>query len=286
VALRDFGGEIVSYESEEWPNNPRPAEGGAGRSGTRCRTGDQQGDGVTRRRIPKGPGAKVSGLFKRFVPGFRKAEYSAAHHRPHAPAARHDLPDNPRIRSSGSRDVGNPSPEDVAAYNRIRANPHDTPRIAQNTGLPQNVLDRAKRHLFLDEHRVQMGPHTTEVGRFTPDKRVADLWEKAERGTLSPQEHQQFKKLMAHEYVEANLMDRGLPYRSDHPDYWNHPDYGPGVGVPSAAHHGAHDLAPNEGGLGPFSHYGRMGRDVPDVSIADDLSNLDDVIESIWRGGR
>jgi hypothetical protein len=241
---------------------------------------------LTRRHIPKGAGTKVAGLFRKFVPGLKKAEHGAAQHHPRAPHGRHDLPENPRIRSSGARDVGHPSADDVAAYNRIRANPHDTGRIAQNTGIDQRTLDRVKKHLFLDEHDVQTGPGLTERGRFTPDGKIADLWDKAEKGTLSPKEQEQFKRLMAHEYIESHLMERGMPYRSDHPDYWNSPDYGPGVAAPSASHHGAHDLAPNEGGRGPFSHYGMMGRDGPDVSIADDLSNLDDVVESIWRGGR
>lgn len=112
------------------------------------------------------------------------------------------------------------------------------------------------------------------------------MWERAEKGTLSPTEQERFKRLVAHEYVESGLMDRGLPYRSDHPDYWNHPELGPGVNNPTPAHHGAHDLAPSHSPLGPFGHYGILGRDAPDVSIANDLSNLDDVVESIWRGRR
>jgi hypothetical protein len=40
---------------------------------------------VTRRHIPKGAGAKVAGLFRRFLPGLKKAEHEAADHAPHAP---------------------------------------------------------------------------------------------------------------------------------------------------------------------------------------------------------
>lgn len=226
-------------------------------------------------RIPDGAADKVTGLFKKFTPGLKKAD---------APTGRTDLPENPRVRSSGSGDVGNPTPRDVDAYNKIRGNPHDTPRIAANVKVPQDVVDRAKRNLFLDTHKVQTGPNTTEVGRFTPDKRIADLWEKAENGTLTDKEQKAFKKLLAHEYVESKLMERGLPYRSDHPDYWNHPDFGPGTATPSPAHHGAHDLAPNESPLGEWSHYWRMDRDDPGIDIADDLSNLDDVVDKIWQG--
>lgn len=40
---------------------------------------------MTGRHIPKGAGARVAGLFRRFLPGLRKAEHEAADHHPHVP---------------------------------------------------------------------------------------------------------------------------------------------------------------------------------------------------------
>jgi hypothetical protein len=176
-------------------------------------------------------------------------------------------------------------PADAAAYDAIRNNAGDTARIADNTGIPQNIMDRIKDHLFFREHDLPTGPNQTARGNFSPDPEIADLWRKAEAGTLSPDEASRFNRIMAHEYVESSLMDHGLPYRSSHPDAW-HPDFG---NYPTPQHHGAHDLAPlTDPTRDPFAHWERLlGRDHPGVTdIAPDFSNLDDVIRGIVGGGR
>jgi hypothetical protein len=185
---------------------------------------------------------------------------------------------------SGAKYIDNVDPHDARIYEQIRNNPDDTARIAENTGIPQSKLDQVKDHVFHREHDLPVGPGQTQRGNFSPDSDIADLWPKAEAGTLTPAEAQRFHRLMAHEYVESSLMGRGMPYRSADPGAWD--DI---LGNrPTPQHHGAHDLAPHtDPTRDPFGHWARaLGRDHPGVTeIAPDLSNLDDVIRRIRGGG-
>src|SRR5688572_7989427 len=53
---------------------------------------------------------------------------------------------------TGAGYVEHVDPADAAAYDAIRNNAGDTARIADNTGIPQNIMDRIKDHLFFREH--------------------------------------------------------------------------------------------------------------------------------------
>lgn len=185
---------------------------------------------------------------------------------------------------SGARYVDNVDPGDARVYDQIRNNVGDTSRIADNTGIPQSKLDQVKDHIFHREHDLPTGPGQTQRGNFSPDSEIADLWPKAEAGTLTPDEAARFNRLMAHEYVESSLMNNGMPYRSADPGAWD-----PVLGNrPTPQHHGAHDLAPHaDPTRDPFGHWERsLGRDHPGVTeIAPDLSNLDDIIRHILGGG-
>jgi hypothetical protein len=186
---------------------------------------------------------------------------------------------------SGAKYVENVDPGDADIYDRIRDNAQDTARITENTGIPQSRVDQIKDHLFHREHDLPVGSEQIRRGNFSPDSDIADLWPKAEAGTLTPEEAQRFHRLMAHEYVESSLMNNGMPYRSSHPSAWD-----PVLGNhPTPQHHGAHDLAPHVNpARDPFGHWERaLGRDHPGVTeIAPDLSNLDDIINQILGGGR
>lgn len=51
---------------------------------------------------------------------------------------------------------------------------------------------------------------------------------------------------------------------------------------PTPEHHGAHDLAPNPSRPDPFSHWDKIiGKSPEGLTVADDLSNLDELIEAI-----
>jgi hypothetical protein len=176
--------------------------------------------------------------------------------------------------AGGARYIDEASPETLRAYERIAETAGDVPSIARNTGVPRDVLDRVKEHVFRTEHRVPVGPNDVRAGRFTPDDEIADLWTKAERGTLRPGEAQQFRRLAAHEYVESRLMEAGLPYRSADPGAWVD-----GVNFPTRQHFGAHDLAPMvDAAAPPFRQWEALGRSPEGLSLADDLSNLDDIV--------
>ncbi|KFA92154.1 hypothetical protein [Archangium violaceum] len=138
-----------------------------------------------------------------------------------------------------------------------------------------------KDHLFHRLHDLPVGPNKTIKANFSPDPDIADLWTKAMKGKLPVDEAKRFLRLMAHEYVESHLMDKGLPYRSSHPDA-----YKLGYNMPTPKHHGAHDLSPLvDAAREPFGHWEKMlGKKPPKFEFASDLSNLDELVELIWKG--
>jgi hypothetical protein len=182
------------------------------------------------------------------------------------------------IHWSGARYIQESSPEEEAAYADIRASNADVAKIAANTGIAEDTLVRIKTHLFLSEHDAPVGPNEIVHGYFTADGETADLWAKAETGTLDTSEQKRFRSLMGHEYVESYLMEAGMPYRSADPAAWVDK-----VQIPNASHFGAHDAAPRSAD-GLFSHWPSLGLTPPDIAIAPDLSNIDDVLNAVRKG--
>ncbi|MEU4564349.1 hypothetical protein AB0F72_38705 [Actinoplanes sp. NPDC023936] len=167
------------------------------------------------------------------------------------------------------------------AYRRIRHSPEDTPRVAANTGLDPGVIEGMRQNLFVQQHDVALGPNRVERGYFTPDERTAALWEGAVKGTLDADDLTAFRSLAAHEYVEHRLMEAGLPYRSAHPDAFD----ADGDRIMSRDHPGAHELAPNAWRADkPLQHWRVFGIDSSGIRMADDLSNLDAIVETVLRG--
>lgn len=187
-----------------------------------------------------------------------------------------------RITATGADDpLKADSPDAAAAYERIRGRPDDTARIAENTGYDQSLLDRVKSHVFVAEHDVEVGPGETVRGRFAPQDEAGRLWEKATKGPLSGDEADLFRGWLAHEGVESSLMRDGMPYRSADPSAWVRPfdDDDDLMNKPNPEHFGAHDLSPNAWDYKrPFKQWSLLGLPKPEISIAPDLSNLDDVV--------
>lgn len=76
-------------------------------------------------------------------------------------------------------------------------------------------------------------------------------------------------------------MEAGLPYRSSHPDAFDET----GASIPNSRHPGAHDLAPHRWRAdAPLQHWRAYQLDASGLRIADDLSNLDDVVDAALRG--
>jgi hypothetical protein len=177
---------------------------------------------------------------------------------------------------------GDPISERAAeAYRRIRDSPEDTALAAANAHLDPHVVEVTRQNLFVQQHDVAVGPNQVEHGYFTPQDRIAALWEGATHGTLSATKLGDFRRLVAHEYVENKLMEAGLPYRSAHPDAFSED----GMSLMNPDHPGAHNLAPHEYRPdAPLDHWRRFGIDPSGLRIADDLSNLDDVVTAALRG--
>ncbi len=165
-------------------------------------------------------------------------------------------------------------------YEQIVATTGDTARIAERTGLPQTVLDSVKEHFFVAEHDLPVGPNLMERANFTPDPQFGQLWQAAERGELSAGQAAQFERWMAHEYVEGQLMQSGLPYRSAHPDVVGN------AMIPTAEHFGAHDLAPlMDPARAPFAHYERLFPNLPQgLTLGEGLGNIEHVVSTIKKG--
>jgi hypothetical protein len=179
---------------------------------------------------------------------------------------------------AGAGHIEDSTPETEAAYTAIRANPGDVARIAENTGINEEVLAQAKTHLFMTEHDVPIAPGQIAHGYFTADEETAAQWARAEDGTLNPAQAMRFRSLIAHEYVESRLMESGMPYRSADPEAWDddYQDF-------NAQHFGAHEVAPKSSDAS-ISQWGDLGLTPPEEPIAPDLSNLDNVVEAARRG--
>jgi hypothetical protein len=179
---------------------------------------------------------------------------------------------------SGAGHVEASTPEAEAAYATIRANPADVARIAANTGINEDVIAQVKTHLFLTEHDVPIAPGEIVHGYFTAVPDTAKLWARAEAGPLSQSDQDDFRSLMAHEYVESHLMADGMPYRSADPEAWVD-----GMQDFNKDHFGAHEVAPKASN-GSLSQWQRLGLTPPDARLAPDLSNIDNVVEAARRG--
>jgi hypothetical protein len=226
------------------------------------------------------PHPRVSGVTAESTPGRLTAILGGEHHvvagdEPPGPQGIDNL-DGPGG-WSGARYVESPSAAAAAAYQEIRI-ADDVGSISTNTGLPADVVSQVKHHLFIGEHDIPLAAGRTQLGNFTPDTDIANLWRRSAAGTLTPDEQVSFRSLVAHEYVESRLMESGMPYRSSHPDAWS----ADGSALFNPQHFGAHDVAPKSSN-GSLAHWNRLGLVAPEESLRPDLSNIDDILSSALR---
>lgn len=173
-----------------------------------------------------------------------------------------------------------------AAYRDIRNMTDDVPKVAESLDLDPGVVDVAKRNLFVNTHDVAVGGGDIVHGNFTADEYTAALWKKAMNGTLkAPNEVNELRSLVAHEYVEAKLMERGVPYNYADPKLWDEDGwYGD-----TAEHAGAHTVSPRSlqatGNLEfLLGHWENLGLTPPAGGLGPDLSNLDDIVQRAIEG--
>ncbi|MFG3099440.1 hypothetical protein ACGFZL_02725 [Streptomyces sp. NPDC048182] len=241
--------------------------------------------------------AEQHDLFGKFPVPHGASEVHLSPHA-HAPdllddAADHAGPPNSGAgpHAGGAQWVTEPSEYAGRMYEQIRATPNrvDLPEVSRNTGIGEPVLREVKSHLFRAQHDVPLGPGKVGRGLFEPRDDVADLWVGARNGTLSEAELREFSHLMAHEYMESQFMKAGLPYAHAHDHL-----YSPTIdnGVPTGYQRdfprdlrdaGAHELAPNAT-RGGFLHWSRgWGLTPPSVPLADNLSNIHDVVKAAFQ---
>ena len=151
--------------------------------------------------------------------------------------------------------------------------------IARHTRVPRRIVELVRRHLFLEMYDIPVGPNQAARQRFDPLYEIADLWQRAERGPLEAGDQARFEALMAHEYVEARLMQMGMPYRSAHPG-----GFLGDISMPTSEHFGAHDLAPlAHPTTSPFRHWRSLGFPADRLRVPEGelLGRIDSVVDSI-----
>lgn len=180
--------------------------------------------------------------------------------------------------------VDDSSPAEMDQYRRIRE-AEDLDALAEHSGMPREVIEEAKQHLFQRQHDVAVGPGDIRHGYFTPFEEFGNLWERVASGIGLTDEHRtQFWSLLAHEYVESKLMESGLPYLSAEPDAWDE-DGGPRVRADYASAHIVAPLSTRTTRVDLLRLW-ESTLEIPrgDLRVADDLSNLDEVVRVAKEG--
>jgi hypothetical protein len=188
------------------------------------------------------------------------------------------------VAEPGHEFVDDATPEEMDQYRRIRE-ADDVDALADHSGMPREVIAEAKQHLFQRQHDVAVRPGEIRHGYFTPDALYGDLWERVASGAeLTDKNRAEFWSLVAHEYVESKLMDAGLPYLSPHSDAWDESQRP----LVTSDHPSAHNTAPlstRSSRIDLLSLWdSKLGIPRGDLRVADDLSNLDDVVRVAKEG--
>ena len=171
----------------------------------------------------------------------------------------------------------------METYRRIRET-EDVDAVAENSGFLREVVEIAKDNLFIRQHDVAVEPGVVRRGYFTPLDGVGSLWDRAASGAeLTDKQQAQLWSLIAHEYVEAKLMEAGVPYKSSHADAWEEYE----MSRVSPDHPSAHNTAPRSlqaRMVDLLAHWDKL--DIPrgDLRVAEDLPNLDEVVRLAKEG--
>ena len=88
-----------------------------------------------------------------------------------------------------------------AAYNTIRNRSDDVAKIAENTGIKSENIQKVKDHVFYDEHIKFNG---TEIGRFDSDIDQANAWNRLINGTHTQDDITWLRHEAAERWYERN----------------------------------------------------------------------------------
>lgn len=79
--------------------------------------------------------------------------------------------------------------------------------------IPLDILDVVKQHYYRNNHLYFDGKNL-KLGRFGRNSLENEQWVDATQGFLFKEDLDDFKWLIAHEYIEAKLMEKGVNFRS------------------------------------------------------------------------
>jgi hypothetical protein len=156
------------------------------------------------------------------------------------------------------------SPADL---NNIINSTTDVAAITNRLGVSQDIVQAAKQHLFVTEHIVEVEVGVFVKGRFATYAHNAEWWKDVANGSASSEVRENFRKLIAHEYVEGQLMEKGMLYKRFDVD-------------PSPGRFGAHDLSVNDATFN-FKIWTIDIKRTPPPNPQPNLSNLDQIVNDI-----
>lgn len=93
-------------------------------------------------------------------------------------------------------------------YEAIRKSSADIKKIANNTGIPEQIIEKIKNHVFYDKHLLDSG-----LSRFSPDIDMADAWQRLIDGNFVHSD----LILLQHELIESSVLsNRNITARLGH----------------------------------------------------------------------
>jgi hypothetical protein len=149
----------------------------------------------------------------------------------------------------------------------------DVAIISSKLSIPEFIIQKVKNHLFIDEHFI-LNENVLQKGRFERFYGDSAEWLNFVDNPLSnisDSEIKRFKWLIAHEYIEAKLMEKGMLFRS-----FNDP------GIFKSFDNGAHWQSISITSGNEY-FYPSINRSI-DVVIpfpVNDLSNLDLIVDKL-----
>jgi hypothetical protein len=179
-------------------------------------------------------------------------------------------------------DIPPPTAMEKAAYARIRAwDQKNINRVAANAELNYDVVRTAHQHMLVNKHTLTIDDVQYE-GYFSPSS--GDIWDAAHRGALSPEQKLEFRNMIAHEWIEYQMealwraTGRGSDY---HRAFIVDTKYGGYRDTPlSPSNYAPHDIA-SHAWSGGFDHWNLFGRKYRGPLPDENLSNMDEVLQSI-----
>ncbi len=92
-------------------------------------------------------------------------------------------------------------------YSLMRDDLADIKSISKNTEIPEHIIEKIKKHLFLDKHILEYG----KIGNFPADANIMNAWKRLMKNEFIYTD----LLLLQHEYMESFVMN-GIDYSWEH----------------------------------------------------------------------